>query len=188
MILALDDNSASVRFHVRRAGEEWLSEDLDGYDEPVLVLDHRQYQPYSVVCHPFPNRADIEGRWRAIIDGTLSREEVHRWSEPLMLGEEELDPLVNTALQYLHGFDLVVDSTDDQIEAKRWTGTDALDRLDSGRLRHGGHGAYLRSSEEVATELERWLSSCVEYDADPRGYIRRARERGEQAARKEQGL
>jgi len=31
--------SASLRFHVRRDGAAWLSDDLDGYEEPVLAVE-----------------------------------------------------------------------------------------------------------------------------------------------------
>ncbi len=65
VILALDGASASIRFHVRREGEEWLSADLEGYAEPVLVLDYEQIQGRSSTDYPFPTRADIEARpWR----------------------------------------------------------------------------------------------------------------------------
>ena len=41
VILSIDSEfkSAAIRFHVKRSGEDWLAPDLDGYDEPVMVVD-----------------------------------------------------------------------------------------------------------------------------------------------------
>ncbi len=49
----------------------------------------------------------------------------------------------------VHGFDLVT--------------------VSPGRLRHGGPGEYLRSIDEVAAELDRWLAKGREYDNDRTG-------------------
>ena len=167
VILALDGASASIRFHVRREGEEWLSADLEGYAEPVLVLDYEQIQGRGSTDYPLPRRAEIEARWRDLIAGAVSREAVNLWAEPFVLGDEVLEPLVASALQYLHGFDLVT--------------------ISPGRLRHGGPGEYLRSIDEVAAELVRWLANCRDYDNDPRGYMKRSWERARLAAREERG-
>jgi len=167
VILAIDEQSASVRFHVRRVAEDWLSTDLEGYSEPVLVVDYPAYVPYSESDYPGPTRTRIEAEWRGIINGTTSREVVHQWAESLMLGDDTLDPMVATALQYLHGFALVTGS--------------------GGRLRHGGPGKYLRSIDEVADELDRWLTNCREYDTHPRRYMKRKSEQARQAAQDERG-
>ncbi len=45
----------------------------------------------------------------------------------------------------------------------------------------------MRSIDEVASELDRWLVNCREYDNDQRGYMKRAWERGRRAAREERG-
>ena len=40
VIVSSDESSCSVRFHVIRNGEEWLSSDLDSYEnEAILVID-----------------------------------------------------------------------------------------------------------------------------------------------------
>jgi hypothetical protein len=167
VILALDGASASIRFHIRREGEEWLSADLEGYAEPVLVLDYEQIQGRSGTDYSYPRRVDIEAHWRDLIAGAVSREAVNLWAEPFVLGDEVLEPLVASALQSLHGFDLVT--------------------VSPGRLRHGGPGEYLRSIDEVAAELDRWVADCREYDIDPRGYMKRSWERARLAARDERG-
>jgi hypothetical protein len=46
VILSYDGESCAVRFHKIRAGQHWLSEDLEGYtDEGVLVFEAGQDQP-----------------------------------------------------------------------------------------------------------------------------------------------
>ena len=46
IILSYDGESCAVRFHKIRAGERWLSEDLEGYvDEGVLVFEAGQNAP-----------------------------------------------------------------------------------------------------------------------------------------------
>lgn len=37
-IIVFDDDSATVRFHLRRPKESWLSEDIDGYKQAVLEI------------------------------------------------------------------------------------------------------------------------------------------------------
>lgn len=105
-----------------------------------------------------PDRAEIESKWTAIIEGRVTREEVHAWAEPLMLGERISDLLVASALQSLHGFDLTTD------------------------LEHGPPGNYLRSLDTLVEELDLWRAECVEYDMDPEGWVIRARARGRKAA------
>jgi len=38
-IVSADEFSVVVKFHVRRPGEQWLSDDIDGYEDPVLSID-----------------------------------------------------------------------------------------------------------------------------------------------------
>ncbi|WP_431685546.1 hypothetical protein [Hahella sp. NBU794] len=38
-IVGIDDDGGTVRFHVDRVGEEWLSDDIEGYSEALLVLE-----------------------------------------------------------------------------------------------------------------------------------------------------
>jgi hypothetical protein len=108
-----------------------------------------------------PSRQDIELRWRSVASGAASRESVHDWAEPFVLAEDDTisDPMVMTALQYLHGFDMVWRSGD-----RRFVG-------------HGPPGPYLRSLEEITAELDRWLHNCHGHDADPIGWLERARSR-----------
>ena len=97
----------------------------------------------------------------------MSREAVSSWAEPFLLSEERLEPLVESALQSLHGFDLVT--------------------VAPGHLRHGEPGEYLRSIEDVSDELDRWLAKCRDFDDDPRGYLQRQWERARSAARERRG-
>jgi hypothetical protein len=39
VILTVDTDSCSIRFHARRNGESWLADDLEKYEEAVAVLD-----------------------------------------------------------------------------------------------------------------------------------------------------
>jgi len=110
-----------------------------------------------------PTRADVEDKWTAIIESRMTREEVHFWAEPLMLGDKIDDMMVASALQYLHGFDLTGDKSGDPF-----------------LLNHGPPGEYIRSTDDVAQELERWRAHCGEYDADPVGWAQRARETARQ--------
>ncbi|MFF2814803.1 hypothetical protein ACFVT9_04615 [Kitasatospora cineracea] len=104
----------------------------------------------------------------------MSRGAVHAWAVPWVEGPgaraDFEDPLVVTALQYLHGFDLCRDP----------------DR--PGVHRHGrpGAGEWLRSLDEIADGLGRWLEECARHDADPRGWIRSARERARAYVRAEE--
>jgi hypothetical protein len=108
----------------------------------------------------FPDRAEVEAKWEAVIDGRLTREEVHDWAEPFVLDERSDDMMVLTALQQLHGFDLTGDRSGDPFKVTH----------------HGPPGQYIRSIEEVAAQLTKWRNRCVEYDADPASYLQRARD------------
>lgn len=37
-IISVDEYSVVVKFHVSREGEHWLSENTDGYEDPVLLI------------------------------------------------------------------------------------------------------------------------------------------------------
>jgi hypothetical protein len=100
--------------------------------------------------------------WAAIIDGRLSREAVHDWAEPFMLGDRIDDLMVGTALQYLHGFDLTTESSADRY------------------LAHGPPGRYIRSVSDITEERQRWRACCAKYDADPAEFVRLERERAQQ--------
>ena len=38
-VLAISESSPTVRFHTKRSGEQWLSDNMEGYEEPVLTVD-----------------------------------------------------------------------------------------------------------------------------------------------------
>ena len=38
-ILSLDEMGVNVKFHVRRVGEQWLSDDLEDFDECILIFE-----------------------------------------------------------------------------------------------------------------------------------------------------
>ncbi|MEN8513231.1 hypothetical protein [Burkholderia sp. RS02] len=38
-VVSASDSRVVVRFHVRRAGEQWLSDDIEGYDDPVMSME-----------------------------------------------------------------------------------------------------------------------------------------------------
>jgi hypothetical protein len=37
-VVSADEYSVVVRFHVHRAGEQWLQDDIEGYEDPVLSV------------------------------------------------------------------------------------------------------------------------------------------------------
>lgn len=39
IILALDGADATIRFHRHRTGQTWLDEDIDTYDEGIMIID-----------------------------------------------------------------------------------------------------------------------------------------------------
>ncbi|ETS33618.1 hypothetical protein PTE_00793 [Photorhabdus khanii NC19] len=39
VIISLDEFGALIKFHLDRNGEMWLSEDLESYDEPILITN-----------------------------------------------------------------------------------------------------------------------------------------------------
>ncbi|UEB52301.1 MULTISPECIES: hypothetical protein [Burkholderia] len=38
-IISADEFSVVTKFHVQRPGEQWLSDNIDGYDDPVMSID-----------------------------------------------------------------------------------------------------------------------------------------------------
>jgi hypothetical protein len=108
-----------------------------------------------------PTRGEIEEHWLALIEGQTTREAVHEWSVQWVENEDVHvpDPSVRDALLRLHGFDM----------------TYRPER--PGLVTHGPPGLYVHSQQHIVDELSRWRASCVEYDADPVGFRRRALER-----------
>ena len=106
-----------------------------------------------------PSRAEVAARWTALTKGETTREAVHAWAVPWVEGDVPVeDPMILSALTYLHGFDLTRHP-----DHPAWAA-------------HGGDGHYLHSRAHIADELTRWQTRCDEYDADPRGWTERAHE------------
>ncbi|WP_230943791.1 hypothetical protein [Burkholderia anthina] len=38
-IISADEFSVVTKFHLRRSGEQWLSDNIDGYDDPVMSIN-----------------------------------------------------------------------------------------------------------------------------------------------------
>ena len=113
-------------------------------------------------------RKTVENVWRAVLDGTVDRDEAHRWAARWVEADDPgiNDLMVMAALQRLHGFDLV------------WT--DAAKTT----VRHGGSEAYVHSPSDISQAFLAWMDDCRSYDADPAGYVRRKREAARAAAQR----
>ena len=105
-------------------------------------------------------RATVAQMWQAVLDGTISRADSHRWAKQWVEGDDPdvSDPMVWSALQRLHGFDLV------------WTDTART------TVRHGGSGAPVHTMREIQEAFTAWRAACERYDADPAEYVRRMKE------------
>jgi len=79
--------------------------------------------------------------------------------------EEFLDIMVMQALQYLHGFDMTYRSADRRL------------------IGHGPPGPYVRTLDEVSSELDSWRGRCAAYDADPAGWVAARRREAEAKVR-----
>jgi hypothetical protein len=109
-----------------------------------------------------PTRAQVEVCWQALAAGRVARADAHAWAAKWVEGEglrRIPDQMVRNALQHLHGYDMARDSEHPEI------------------VRHSSSGNYVRSLQEVAGELDRWLSDCEAYDVDPKAYAHAAKER-----------
>jgi hypothetical protein len=117
-----------------------------------------------------PTRGDVEACWLGVLGGAVSREEAHnwaaRWVESAELSQIPDIP-VRTALQYLHGYDLVVDMTHPE---NVWHAAEDEQERKS-------RGAYRRSLDEIAHDLDRWRAGLQAYDADPQAALLAARNR-----------
>jgi hypothetical protein len=94
-------------------------------------------------------RGEVHTKWLALVNGQVTREEIHDWTVPWVEGDAELpddEPLVSSALQTLHGYQAL-------------------------RSNDGSPG-YLRSDEDVAQGLAKWRADCSAFDADPAGWRR----------------
>lgn len=109
-----------------------------------------------------PTREQVEACWQGLAAGRVGRADAHAWAAKWVEGDglrKITDLMVRNALQHIHGYDLTRDS----------------ERPET--LRHSSSGRYIRSLQDVAEELDQWLSNCEAYDADPEAYVRSARER-----------
>ncbi|WP_143094595.1 hypothetical protein [Streptacidiphilus jiangxiensis] len=105
-----------------------------------------------------PSRAEVARVWRGVIDGSVAREEGHAWAAAWVEGAEfnPDDAAISMGLQYLHGFDLVVD--------------------EHGGMNHsfsGASGNYVKEDQEVEADLRHWLHETAMYDEDGPGYLAR---------------
>ncbi|MFC1411549.1 hypothetical protein ACEZCY_20025 [Streptacidiphilus sp. N1-12] len=113
---------------------------------------------------PPPGRVEVAVQWCALVQGTVTREAAHAWATPWVEGDgasaDFEDPLVVTALQHLHGFDLCRAPGRPGVV---WHGT-------------SGEGEWCHSPDDIASQLTRWQEKCARYDADPQGWLRMVRE------------
>lgn len=106
---------------------------------------------------PTPGRDQIVAWWTALIKGSITREEAHAWAAQWVEDEEAniCDPMVASALQNLHGFDL---------------------NCIPGRENLTQHGMsdvgsrYVHSGDEIEAEFTRWIDNCSQYDENPADY------------------
>ncbi|MGP4112940.1 hypothetical protein ACTWP5_18770 [Streptomyces sp. 4N509B] len=105
---------------------------------------------------PPPSRDDVAARWRALIDGNMTREDIHAWAAQWVGNVPISDPMVDTALLYLHGFGLTVGPNPSHPTDR--TGDD-----------------YLHSDQDIVLAFERWQADCTKYDTDPERFRREKR-------------
>lgn len=60
--------------------------------------------------------------------------------------------MILTALQSLHGFTMAFDPATPHL------------------VHHGPPGTYVRTLDEIRSELARWEARCAEYDRDPQAW------------------
>lgn len=114
-------------------------------------------------------RTTVGAVWQAVLDGTVSRDEAHRWAARWIEADdpEVPDRMVWSALQRLHGFDLV------------WTDVART------TVRHGGSEAYVHSAGDIRQAFATWQDDCRGYDADPVGYVQRKKAAARAAAQRD---
>lgn len=89
------------------------------------------------------SRENVARVWASVLDGSLSREKAHSWAARWVEGgEPDPDILVNTGLQYIHGYSLRSQS-----------------------------GAYLKGTVEIEADLRRWTDDRESYDRAPEEWI-----------------
>lgn len=108
--------------------------------------------------HEIPSREDLVHMWQQVIRGSVARERAHAWAAT-WVEDPRFDPsdgMILTGLQYLHGFDLVVD--------------------DHGGSDHSAvefQGKYVKQDAEVEADLRHWLNESAMYDEDPARFLAR---------------
>jgi hypothetical protein len=107
--------------------------------------------------HESPSRVQVVRVWRGIINGSFTREDAHGWAAKWVedIHFKPADAMITTALQYLHGFDLVGDGGA------------------SGHAFSGFQGNYIKNDREVEEDLGHWLRESAMYDEDRSGYLSR---------------
>jgi hypothetical protein len=111
---------------------------------------------------PPPSREEVAARWRALAADEVTREAVHAWAASRVesaRASADCAPLVLTALQSLHGFDLRRDPSRPGV---LWHGTQC-------------EGEWVHSLDDIGGELARWQEKCELYDADPEGWTQAVR-------------
>ncbi|MEQ8718627.1 MAG: hypothetical protein RIE08_13530 [Acidimicrobiales bacterium] len=112
-----------------------------------------------------PTRDEVERRWRAVIAGEMSREEIHSWVRPWVeesVPEGRVEWIVEGVLTTLHGFDMTHPAGNRRL------------------IRHGDHGEhrpYYHPMSYIKDELEAWLQQLQAYDEDPVAYRAESRRR-----------
>jgi hypothetical protein len=110
----------------------------------------------------WPTRAAVDRIWSALVLGEVDRETVHAWTISWVEGTPDYEGAeggVDTALHYLHGFDLV----------------------DPGRpgdrtIQHGPPGTYVASTKDIEDELRKWRKSYEDFLRDPEAWKTRQRQ------------
>jgi hypothetical protein len=103
-----------------------------------------------------PSRDSVRQWWSRLVDGAVNRCDAHLWAAQWVEGNspEPVDSMVLTALQYLHGYDMIRD-------------------ISSGMIIHSTpecQGQFVKPDSEIRADLERWIANCRIYDIDPNRY------------------
>ncbi len=100
----------------------------------------------------FPTLGSITELWRAVITGSVSREDAHahavRWIETS--DGDSLNPVIWQGVARLHSFDLAY-----------------ADSANASVIHHGPPGTYRQTAKELADDLTSWLGDVAEYQEDP---------------------
>jgi hypothetical protein len=120
-----------------------------------------------------PGRVEVAAQWHALAEGRVTREAMHAWAVPWVEGKGAFadfeDPLIVTALQYLHGFDLCQDPGRAGVV---WHGTSpegewchSLDDVRGKRSRacrsDGGGSSPARCRSHGPDASEGWIQAAV---------------------------